>query len=134
MEVIKSVKKTPKESPKMPLKEVKKVTADPAKESTDKEGTPKDSEVAGKKTTPNLTYEQLCEVCNQLFQQVQQLEKQVQELDITRACRILDYMFKVVELSGKIKDAEFVGFCADRIKEALYSPKDENTKEEGKKE
>lgn len=66
-----------------------------------------------------LCYEQLNEACSQLFQQNQQLRSEVNRLNTFNAFRRLDYLFKVVELSDKIKDGEFVAQCVDELKEAM---------------
>ena len=77
-----------------------------------------------------LTYEQLNDACNQLFQQNQYLLKQVKELNTVNYFRRLDYLFKVVELAPTFKDADFVNSCIDEIKEAMTpAPEEENKKE-----
>lgn len=98
----------------------------------------KEIKMNGAKTTSEkakqkLTYEQLNDVCNQLFQQNQQLRKELQEMNAVNMFKRLDYLFKVVELSTTFKDADFVNSCMDEIKEALTVPTDNaDTKEEGK--
>ena len=47
-----------------------------------------------------LTYEQLNDVCNQLFQQNQELRKSLQEMNAVNVFKRLDYLFKVVELAS----------------------------------
>lgn len=84
-----------------------------------------------KEEAQKLTYEQLNEACNQLFQQNQQLRKQVNELNTYNAFRRLDYLFKVVELASTIKDAEFINECIAEIKEAM-TIKEEAATEENK--
>ncbi len=77
-----------------------------------------------------LTYEQLNDACNQLFQQNQYLLKQVKELNTINCYKRLDYLFKVVELATTFKDADFVNNCIDEIKEAMtLAPEEENKKE-----
>lgn len=86
------------------------------------------------KMTPNhssnkeqkLTYEQLNDACNQLFQQNQYLMKQVRELDMTNSFRRLDYLFKVIEFSSVFKDADFINSCLEEIKDAM-TPSDEKS-------
>lgn len=77
-----------------------------------------------------LTYEQLNDVCNQLFQQNQELRKSLQEMNAVNIFKRLDYLFKVVELASTFKDSDFINSCMDEIKEALTIPAD--NKENGK--
>lgn len=77
-----------------------------------------------------LTYEQLNDVCKQLFQQNQQLIKQVRELNLANMYRRLDYLFRVIELADNIKDADFINSCIDEIKEAMIIPDNKEDKEE----
>lgn len=93
------------------------------------EKTPKDDKQ--KEKTP-LTYEQLNNVCQQLFQQNQQLREKVAELGNMAMFKRLDYLFKVVELSSTFKDSDFINSCMDEIKDALTvkeEAEDTNTKE-----
>lgn len=76
-----------------------------------------------------LTYEQLNDACQQLFQQNQQLARQLREANLENMFRRLDYLFEVVRLSDTIKDADFVNSCIDEIKEAI-TIKDEPKEEE----
>lgn len=78
-----------------------------------------------------LTYEQLNDACNQLFQQNQYLVKQLKELDMANSFKRLDYLFKVVELAGTFKDADFVNQCIDEIKGAMVAS-DDNPQDEAK--
>lgn len=66
-----------------------------------------------------LSYEELNNVCAQLFQQNQYLTKKVSELGNTNMFKRLDYLFKVVELASAFKDADFINNCIDEIKEAM---------------
>ena len=77
-----------------------------------------------------LTYKQLNDVCNQLFQQNQELRKGLQEMNAVNMFKRLDYLFKVVELASTFKDSDFINSCMDEIKEALTIPAD--NKENGK--
>jgi len=79
-----------------------------------------------------LTYEQLNNACNQLFQQNQQLLHKIQEINAVNMFKRLDYLFKVVELAATFKDADFVNSCIDEIKEAL-TPSEESEKDNANK-
>lgn len=70
-----------------------------------------------------LTYEQLNDACNQLFQQNQQLIKQVRELNIVNAFRRLDYLFKVLEHPENFS-ADFIGSCAQEIEDSMTIPEE----------
>lgn len=79
----------------------------------------------GENTEPKkLTYEQLNNACNQLFQQNQQLLQKIQEINAVNMFKRLDYLFKVVEFATTFKDADFVNSCIDEIKEALTPSKE----------
>ena len=87
----------------------------------------------GENTEPKkLTYEQLNNACNQVFQQNQQLLHKIQEINAVNMFKRLDYLFKVVELAATFKDADFVNSCIDEIKEAL-TPSEESEKDNANK-
>lgn len=83
-----------------------------------------------------LTYEQLNDACNQLWQQNKQLVKRNKELEQIVMNKRLDYLFKVLELRGNFS-ISFIADCSSEIEEALIVPqyseddiKENNTKEE----
>lgn len=76
-----------------------------------------------------LTYEQLNDACNQLFQQNQQLYKKLREADLTNLFTRLNYLFKVVE-NARIFGAEFTKQCVDEIKEAMTIKEETDEKPE----
>lgn len=89
----------------------------------------KKGKVAQPQAQQRLTYEQLNDACNQLFQQNQQLLRQVKELNMMNAFRRLDYLFKVLEHQNNFS-SDFVGDCAMEIKDSMTIPEDpENTGE-----
>ena len=75
-----------------------------------------------------LTYEQLNDACNQLWQQNQQLAKRAKELEQFAVNKRLDYLFKVIEFSSSFS-SDFVGNCASEIEEAMTIPQEEQPKE-----
>ena len=83
-----------------------------------KEGTPE-------KEQQKLSYEELNEVCGQLYQENQKLMKQLQQMNMTNMFKRLDYLFLVLQNEQVIKDPEFVGNCVEEIKEALYPAEEE---------
>lgn len=72
------------------------------------------------KEQQKLSYEQLNEVCGQLYQENQKLRKQLQQINMTNMFKRLDYLFLVLQNEQAIKDPEFVVSCVEEIKEALY--------------
>lgn len=68
-----------------------------------------------------LTYEQLNNVCNQLWQQNRQLLMKNKELEQIAINKRLDYLFKVLELSDKF-DKEFIADCTNEIRDAINIP------------
>lgn len=86
-----------------------------------------------------LTYEQLNQACADMSQQlqnqgryIQQLQKQMQQMDFALQTKRMDYLFKVVELANSdnhksfIFADEFVEDCIKEIQESLTIPEDEN--------
>lgn len=76
-----------------------------------------------------LTYEQLNNACNQLWQQNQQLAKRAKELEQFAVNKRLDYLFKVIEFSSSFS-SDFVGNCTSEIEEAMTILQEEQPKEE----
>ena len=79
-----------------------------------------------------LTYEQLDNACSQLYQQNQNLIRQIRQIDQVNMFKRLDYLFMVLKYESAFKDADFVNSCIDEIKEAMTIPAPEETKEEKK--
>lgn len=77
-----------------------------------------------------LTYEQLNDACNQLWQQNKQLVARNRELEAFAMNKRLDYLFKVLELSNQFS-SDFVGNCVAEIEQAMTIPQET---EEQKKE
>lgn len=70
-----------------------------------------------------LSYEQLNDACNQLWQQNKQLVARNRELETFAMNKRLDYLFKVLELSNQFP-SDFVGNCASEIEQAMTIPQD----------
>lgn len=83
------------------------------------------------KEEKKLTYEQLNDACNQLWQQNKQLAMRNRELEQFAMNKRLDYLFKVLEF-GREFSSDFVGICATEIQEAMALPQEKE--EEGKEE
>lgn len=86
-----------------------------------------------KKSTLNnenkMSYEELNNVCAQLYQQNQNLIKQVQQLNVSAMFKRLDYLFKIVEFNKVFEDKEFVASCLAEIKEAMTVVNNDDNKE-----
>lgn len=97
----------------------------------EKELKPKATETKEGKTQ-KYTYDELNNICGQLYQQNQNLLKQLRQMDQVAMFKRIDYLLKVVELSDKFKDAEFISNCVMELKEALTleQPEDNKEKEE----
>lgn len=80
------------------------------------------------KEQKKLTYDQLNDACNQLWQQNQQLAKRNRELEQFAINKRLDYLFKVLEFGSKFS-SDFVGNCASEIEEAMTITTQEQPKE-----
>jgi hypothetical protein len=90
------------------------------------QGTKKETKSANK-----LTYEQLNEACSQLYQQNQNLVKQLQQANMVNMFKRLDYLFKVIEYGGMFDD-KFLDDCVSEIKDAMtVTSEDTKESEEG---
>lgn len=76
-----------------------------------------------------LTYEQLNNACDQLWQQNKQLYKENQELKQLALSKRLDYLFKAVEYSKEFS-SDFIGDCTKEIEEILTVSQDTTKQEE----
>ena len=70
-----------------------------------------------------LTYEELNDACNQLWQQNKQLVAKNKELETFAMNKRLDYLFKVLELSNQFS-SDFVVNCSSEIEQAMTIPQD----------
>ena len=70
-----------------------------------------------------LTYEQLNDACNQLWQQNKQLVARNRELETFAMNKRLDYLFKVLKLSNQFS-SNFVVNCSSEIEQAMTIPQD----------
>ena len=88
---------------------------------------------AGKSETKQqkLTYEQLNDACNQLWQQNKQLVARNRELETFAMNKRLDYLFKVLEFSNQFS-SDFVVNCSSEIEQAMTIPQniEEHKKED----
>lgn len=77
-----------------------------------------------------LTYEQLNDVCNQLWMQNRQLTSKNRELEQFALNKRLEYLFKVLEYSNNFT-SDFVVSCSSEIEEALTIPQNNEENAEG---
>ena len=84
-----------------------------------KEKTVKMDVIKNEGTPKKLTYEELNNTCAQLYQQNQQLLRQVQQLNNAAMFKRLDYLFLVLQNEKVFNDKDFVNSCTNEIKEAL---------------
>ena len=70
-----------------------------------------------------LTYEQLNDACNQLWQQNKQLVARNRELETFAMNKRLDYLFKELELSHQFS-SDVVVNCSSEIEQAMTIPQD----------
>lgn len=81
----------------------------------------------GKDNNSNkLTYEQLNDTCAQLYQQNQNLVRQLRQMDMSNMFKRLDYLFMVLANASVIKDADFIDRCVNEIKDALTIQSEDN--------
>lgn len=72
-----------------------------------------------------LTYEQLNNVCSQLYQENQNLIKQLQQANLTSMFKRLDYLFLVLKYEKVFKDPDFINSCVNEIKDAIIIKQEE---------
>lgn len=78
-----------------------------------------------------MSYEQLENIAHQLSEQNKQLYMKLQSANMTNLFKRLDYLFKVVENSGKF-NSEFVNKCVKEIETSMTIPEEGNKEEENK--
>jgi hypothetical protein len=83
----------------------------------------------GKSEEKKLTYEQLNDACNQLWQQNKQLAARTRELEQFAMNKRLDYLFKVLEYSNKFS-SDFIVNCTNEIEEAMTITSNDDKKED----
>lgn len=83
----------------------------------------------GKSEEKKLTYEQLNDACNQLWQQNKQLAARTRELEQFAMNKRLDYLFKVLEYSSKFS-SDFIVSCTNEIEEAMTITSNDDKREE----
>ena len=86
----------------------------------------KETKVENSKEDTKLTYEQLTEAYNNLYEKANQMFRQLQEAKFLLSDQRLKYLFEVLKHSDKF-DLEFVGKCTDEIKESLTIEEEETT-------
>ena len=86
----------------------------------------KETKVENSKESTKLTYEQLTEAYNNLYEKANQMFRQLQEAKFLLSDQRLKYLFEVLKHSDKF-DLEFVGKCTDEIKESLTIEEEETT-------
>lgn len=86
----------------------------------------------GQEQNRKATYEELNNYCIQLYNQNKQLIEQLKQREMAGLFKRLEFLFKVVENSGKF-DPAFVGNCTAEITQALTpEPNSEAEQEKGK--
>lgn len=90
------------------------------------------TEAVEEKKAQKYTYEELNNICGQLYAQNQKLVQQLRQIDQVSMFKRMEYLLKIVELSDKINDAEFINYCIEDIKAGIILP--EESKEETKEE
>lgn len=80
--------------------------------------------------TKKYSYDELNNICNQLYVQNQNLLHQIKQIDQFSVFKRIEFLFKAVELSDKINDAEFVCYCVNELKETLVIPAENKSSKE----
>ena len=94
----------------------------------------KNGEKQKKEQVGKYSYEQLNEICGKLYQDNQNLAKQLQQVSQFASFKRVEFLLKIIELSDKIKDVDFIAECIEELKETMTLPTDEAEQEESEKE
>ena len=78
-----------------------------------------------------LSYDELNQVSQQLFQENKMLRTKVQELSVEAFYKRIDYMFKVVELAS-VFSKEFVERTIQEIETVMQAEEEQKAEEEKK--
>lgn len=78
-----------------------------------------------------LSYDELNQVSQQLFQENKMLRTKVQELSVEAFYKRIDYMFKVVELASVFSE-EFVERTIQEIETVMKAEEEQKAEEEKK--
>lgn len=89
----------------------------------------KENKVAAKQE--KLSYDELNQVSQQLFQENKMLRTKVQELSVEAFYKRIDYMFKVVELAS-VFSKEFVERTIQEIETVMKAEEEQKAEEEKK--
>lgn len=89
----------------------------------------KEEKVAAKQE--KLSYDELNQVSQQLFQENKMLRTKVQELSVEAFYKRIDYMFKVVELAS-VFSKEFVERTIQEIETVMKAEEEQKAEEEKK--
>ena len=89
----------------------------------------KENKVAAKQE--KLSYDELNQVSQQLFQENKMLRTKVQELSVEAFYKRIEYMFKVVELAS-VFSKEFVERTIQEIETIMKADKEQKAEEEKK--
>ena len=89
----------------------------------------KEEKVAAKQET--LSYDELNQVSQQLFQENKMLRTKVQELSVEAFYKRIEYMFKVVELAS-VFSKEFVERTIQEIETVMKAEEEQKAEEEKK--
>lgn len=85
-----------------------------------------EGESSNQEKPQRLSYEQLNNICSELYQQNQNLQRQLQQANMVNMFKRLDYLFLVLKYEGVFKDPDFVNECIDEIKGAIIvKPEDD---------
>ena len=84
----------------------------------------------GTQEVKKYSYEQLNEICGELYQQNQRLAQQLRQAQMTNMFRRLDYLFMVLQYEAVIQDPKFISNCVEEIKEAINGPAEDKKQDE----
>ena len=83
-----------------------------------------------KEEVKKLSYEQLDQICSQLYQENQKLMAQLRQQETAIMFKRLDYLFMALQAEKTINDPDFINSCVEEIKSALIINPSENTGKE----
>lgn len=68
------------------------------------------------------SYEQLKNICDHLYKDKIELIKRLQQVEQYSMFKRMEFLLKIIEMSEKFNDADFITTCIDEVKEIMTVP------------
>ena len=85
---------------------------------------------SGEKTeTKKYSYEELEKICAKVVDDNKNIVAQLRRMQQTYLFQRIDFLLRIIGLSDKINDAEFINACVEEVKAVMFSDEDSETEE-----